>query len=359
MQALIQTLQAVGKPTEVLECPDGTRVLLLPYGGRVLGLFSPGSNNNFYWTHAALAAAESARAFYASAEWHNSGGDRTWLAPEIDVFFPRFPDRTLYWQPRQLDPGTYRSARTAGSVRLVNRLELELSRTKTRLELEIAKTVAPAPNPLRHERVAAASTIEYAGYTQHTSLELLAESGPPAPVGLWNLVQMPHPGELLVPLYCPMPPRRVFGSIPAEDLILEDRRLRYRMRQAGEHKISLRAVATTGRVGYRFEQAGQVALIVRNYLVDPSGDYVDVLWEDLDDRGYSTQACNVHSQLGSFNELEYHAPAIGGATGRRSVTDVSQVWAFRGPPAAVTEVARWLGLEPETPPRGGISPPDR
>ena len=51
---LREVLDAVGKSAEVVTTPDGTRVMLLPYGGRVLGLFAPDSDENFYWTHPAL-----------------------------------------------------------------------------------------------------------------------------------------------------------------------------------------------------------------------------------------------------------------------------------------------------------------
>ena len=46
---LIDTLGAIDKPTEVVANPDGSQLLLLPYGGRVLGLFPPGSEENFFW----------------------------------------------------------------------------------------------------------------------------------------------------------------------------------------------------------------------------------------------------------------------------------------------------------------------
>ena len=92
------------------------------------------------------------------------------------------------------------------------------------------------------------------------------------------------------------------------------------MRAAGEHKIAIRALATTGRIGYRYPAAdGRWALIVRNVFVNPSGDYVDVPWSDAQDLGYAVQACNVHSALGSFSELEYHVPAIGPGTGRTAL----------------------------------------
>lgn len=82
MQTLVAVLQEVGKgkPTRVFPCPDGTRVLVLPDGGRVLGLFSAGCDDPFCWTHPARESVDAARPFHADNQWHNSGGDRTWLA---------------------------------------------------------------------------------------------------------------------------------------------------------------------------------------------------------------------------------------------------------------------------------------
>ena len=250
MKQLIQVLRQVGKPTRIFSSPDGTRVLVLPYGGRVLGLYSPGSEENFYWTHTALEAADSARAFYASDQWHNSGGDRTWLAPEVDLFFPAFPKLDIYHQQRSLDPGNYRALKSGATVVLVNRFKARLSRLQQKVSLQIAKHFGPALNPLRYERGLDLRGVDYAGYTQFTSLQLLGASrNVEAALGLWNLVQMPHGGDLLIPTYSRTEPLRVFGSIPDKDLAVSDRLVRYHMRQTGEHKISLRAVATCGRVG--------------------------------------------------------------------------------------------------------------
>ena len=340
---LLEVLAAVGKPCRVVTNPDGTTVLLLPYGGRVLGLFAPGSEDNFYWTHPALGAEETARAFYASPNWHNSGGDRTWLAPEVDIFLPKFPDTTTYWQPRELDPGRYEPVQGAGGLELVNRLKLRLSRSGQEVELRMAKSVGPAANPLRYERRLDLVGVQYAGYAQHTRLEILgdhAEDGPM--VGLWNLVQMPHGGNLLIPVFHRTEPKIWFGQIAPEDLIVGDRLIRYKMRAKGEHKLGVRAVATTGRVGYVFGTDKACSLIVRNFVVNPSGEYVDAPWKDPEDLGYSTQACNVNSALGAFSELEYHIPAIGGKTGSPCCDDTAQVWAFRGPEEKVLAAARRL-----------------
>jgi hypothetical protein len=351
LEHLAATLDAVGKVTETYCSSDGSRVLLLPYGGRVLGLFAPGTTENFYWSHPALRSPESARAFYTSDTWHNSGGDRTWLAPEVDIFFPQFPslDMSTYWQPRQLDPGQYELVRTDGTVRLVNRLALTLSRSKEDVSLEIAKWVGPALNPLRYEKDwNSLGPVQFAGYTQHTALKLQdSRRRIGSQIGLWNLVQMPHGGELLIPTYSRAEPKIYMGEIASEDLIVKEELVRYRMRAKGEHKIGLRGVSVTGRVGYLYvAEDGESMLVVRNFFVNPSGEYVDVPWRETGNLGFTVQACNVDSALGSFSELEYHMPAIGAGTGMTSHEDVSQIWAYRGSEEPVRAIAQRL-LSPE------------
>jgi hypothetical protein len=347
LQDLIATLKAVGKSTELYQTGDGTRVLILPYGGRVLGVFAPGSDENFLWTNSVLNSVESARAYYASDDWQNSGGDRTWLAPELDFFFPKFPDIDIagYWQPRGLDPGNYALTKTDQEVELTNRLSIDAFRSRKRVELEITKSIAAAPNPLRYDAQARSGAVEYAGHTLLTSLKIL-NAGPDAVplVGLWSLTQMPHQGELFVPTYSKTEPRVYFGLVdtPADEVAVNDRLVRFKMRAAGEHKIGIRAAVTTGRIGYIYPTENRHALIVRNFSVNPSGEYADVPWTEPEDRGYSTQACSVNSRWGMFSEMEYHVPAIGGSTGLRHVEDRSQLWAFRGSREDIIEIARAL-----------------
>jgi hypothetical protein len=338
LSQLQSVLESVGKETVLYESPDGSRVLQSLHGGRILGLFSATDDRNFYWTHPALESAPSAGDFFNSNEWHNSGGDRTWLAPEVDIFFPEFPnlEMSTYWQPRALDPGNY----TLQSNRMINSLALPLSRSRQQVELEMSKWVGPAPNPLRYEKGWQDTTLQYAGYTQHTSLRIMRPNEPM--IGLWNLVQMPHGGELQVPTFGQVEPKIYMGEIDNDDLLISDRLLRYRMRAQGEHKIGLRAISMTGRVGYLYRRDNEGALIVRNFFVNPSGEYVDVPWRTTDDFGFAVQACNVNSRLGAFSELEYHVPAIGGQTGLDYCEDVSQIWAFRGPVDRVQRAAHYL-----------------
>jgi len=339
--ALAKNLEAIGKPTETWESPDGTRVLVLPYGGRILGLFAPGDEENFFWTHSALSRIDSARKFYEDPHWHNSGGERTWLAPEVDFFFPDYPKLDRYWQQRELDPGSYQASRSDGTLSWKNRATLTVSRTGQKVDLEIAKALAPALNPLRYDKRDRWADLKFAGYTLRTSLQLTGRDHPPY-IGIWQLTQMPHGGDMLVPTIFRSEPKLYMGKIDDADLIVGEHLVRYRMRAPGEHKLSVRAIALTGRVGYMYGHGEEASLIIRNFNVNPSGEYIDTSLQEPDNLGFAFQACNVNSGLGEFSELEYHAPAIGRKTGQTLSVDESQLWAFRGPESVVRSVARHL-----------------
>jgi hypothetical protein len=344
MPELSEILSAVGKPTEAIESDDGSRILVLPHGGRVIGLFPADSGRNFLWTHPALENPETARAFYDAPSWHNSGGDRTWIAPEIDFFFPEYPDLSAYWQPRQLDPGNYTVRRFAESVSLANQLHLALARSKRSVTLQITKSVSAAPNPLRYEPcMKLIEGIEYAGYTLNSSLEYITgETESFSPVGLWNLLQMPLRGEMLVGTYFAVQPTAYMGARSHDRLTVGERLTRYKMSVPGVEKVGFRAAAGTGRVGYLYPSGDDYALVVRNFTVNASGEYIDVPRLDSTRTGDAVQACSVDNAMGSFSELEYHVPAIGDGTGRTRCDDASQVWAYCGVLAKIKIVARNL-----------------
>ena len=118
----------------------------------MLGLFAPGSEDNFFWTNPRdRNEAASATALFASDGWHNTGGDRTWIAPELDTFFT---DDKLerYWQPRKLDMSDYRVERTGGGCQFSREMTLHLARSNRDVDLRLTKWFGPAANPLRHDR---------------------------------------------------------------------------------------------------------------------------------------------------------------------------------------------------------------
>ena len=147
---------------------------------------------------------------------------------------------------------------------------------------------------------------------------------------------------MLVPTFFRSQPKVYMGTIGPEDLTIDDHLIRYKMRAEGKHKLGVRATATTGRVGYLHNAGDETSLVVRNFRVNPSGEYVDVPWAETENFGFAFQACNINAVLGKFCELEYHVPAVGPPEGSLRSEDQSQMWAFRGPEAAIRSIARRL-----------------
>ncbi|WP_158748784.1 DUF6786 family protein [Acidobacterium sp. S8] len=338
---LIDTLTGIDKAPTMWTSSDGSRILALPYGGRILGLFTSASDKNFFWTHPALEAVDSARAFYQSSSWHNSGGDRTWLSPEVDFFIPNFPSFDTYFQPREFDPGTYELTTENRELALTNTFTSRLSRSKDTARMRITKRISAALDPLREVDAGTFSQLEYAGFTLQTRLEIFESTGP-VELNLWSLLQLPHGGDLIIPTFSRASVVHFMGTIADEDLEVTDQYIRYKMRAEGENKIGVSSLCLAGRVGYLRTDGRNASLVIRNIAVNPSAKYLDMPWNSPMPAGAAVQACNIDSNLGAFSELEYHAPAIGGTSGLSSCDDVSQLWAFTGPRDAVASAARLL-----------------
>lgn len=335
---IADVLNCCGRDTIEHQFPDGTVILVMPYGGRVIGFCSVKNQQNFLWTNPALQTVTDAKSFYEQPQWHNSGGDRTWLAPEIDIFFPKFPDLNIYTQPDQIDPGNFQITRTKGGVSLFNKLTVKLSRSQKVLKLAMTKNFGLASNPVPLEGV------EYAGYTSTTMLEILnSDLDKCGTVGLWHLMQLPCSGQMLISTYRKVKPVVIFGDVPQSDLSIIDNLCSYSVSGEGSCKFSLDAVDITGRAGYAYSDDNQQTLVVRHFFVNPSGMYIDVPFNDTQRTGLAFQACKINNpQWGNFCELEYHTPAIGSGTGKSECVDMCQTWAFRGEPAKIEKIKKIL-----------------
>jgi hypothetical protein len=351
---LIAALEGAGKEPLSLTGARGETILVLPHGGRVIGVYSAQSGKNFVWTSAAISGTELACEHFASDRWCNSGGDRTWLAPEIDLFYPHFPDTgKQYFQPREFDPGQYKAVRSSSHITLTNTLKIHSFRRGWTAPARITKTIRTTTDPLSlGVSKEFFKDLEFSGYRLESSLELLESGGNDCQAGLWNLLQLPGGGELIVPLYGPTQPVTYFGDIPAGDIRIDETCVRYRMSAPNEQKIGVDALAVCGRAGYILDDADNpedASLVIRSFTVDASGPYVDVPLHNPKSGGHAFQACNINADyLGYFAELEYHVPAIGGGAGGLTRSDdVSEVWAYRGPRKAINAAAvSLLGIQP-------------
>jgi len=341
LDSLLRSLTAAGLSPQLLEGAGGARLVALPHGGRVIGLFADKNADNFLWTHPVLKDADQTRALIHSDAWHNTGGDRTWLAPEVDLFHPDYPDQGRYVQPREFDPGHYEAHRDGSGLRLENRFTALSYRTKENTRLHLVKRVSLLREPF-HSRPELGEGLSMAGYCVRTSLAVL-DGAERTALGLWHLLQLPHGGDMLIPTTCRTEPKIFFGEVPDGELRVGERLVRYHMRTPGAHKIGIKCTEATGRLAYLWRRGRCWSAVIRSFLVNPSGLYVDCPWDDASDMGYAVEACNVaEPEFGRFSELEYHVPAIGAGTGEARCEDVSHVWAFRGPRVAVRRAVRAL-----------------
>lgn len=338
MMSLIDNLTRAGKVPEVFDAPGGYRMVILPFGGRVLALYPPGSGESFLWANPALATPESAEAYFHCGGWRNPGGDRTWLAPEIELFIEDLArPAATYAVPAVLDPGNWILADAASSgVRLTQTTRLRLHRAMLDVGIRLEKFIRPAADPLPD------SGLAYAGYSQTTTLEVEPSAKGAMVLGIWNLLQLPSPGTMLIGTRAVAAPQTVFGRLSDNELTIAQPGVRWEMGPPGaDAKIALRADALTGRAGHlrRNLTTGSADLVVREFTVVPGADYVDALWEPPHETGWIFQACCVRNGTERFNELEYHAPAANSTAGPTVSRDESRVWAFRGEYEAVMTAA--------------------
>jgi len=340
--ALSELLAEHGLAAVEVPGTDGGAILALNAGARTLRLTGE-SGHDFLWMNSALLEGRMVEEDPATG-WRNFGGDRTWISPESDIMIEDLGDpwRT-YRMPPSFDPGHYEVSRDGSGVRLSNRCVVRNHRLNAEAEIAVDKTIAAILNPLRTSDAGRLLvSAEYIGCEQTTTLSLLSKPVRGMRFGLWHLTQLRSPAEVLVPISEPTRPHTYFGQADTTQMSVEERLVRFRVDGTELRKIGLKADAVTGRMGFVQELAdGSWSLVVRNIIVNPSAEYVDTPWDDLEDTGYAVQ-CFSNSGPDDFAELEYHTPAIGDGTGTSSYTDRSQLWAFRAEQPIIQRIARRL-----------------
>ena len=345
-QTLLQTLQNDGQTVHELRDVNGGSgsILIMQHGGRILGMYTHDEAENMLWVNPKLYQPETAHATLNDAWWPNTGGNRIWLGPEVDL---NVMPTGQYGVPRALDPGQYASSVSEQQARLDLSTKVNLFRSGAQCDIQLERHIELVPNPLRYERGLAGvlARVRYVGYQQATTLTLAQSSDKAAQVGMWDIAQLPTPGRMIVPTMghtnANAPWRPLIGD-PAASVSASARGIEIAMSAKSSFKLGVRAVNTLGRAGYMRQRAdGQHALVVRNFVVNLSGDYVDVPPADTADAkadfGYAFQCYNDDGRLGQFGELEYHVPAV--SLRRPRHTDTSQLWAFEGEAGDIQQIA--------------------
>ncbi|MCA0454366.1 MAG: hypothetical protein LCI00_10365 [Chloroflexi bacterium] len=346
---LTDVLDANGETHRMLVLQDGIKIVITQRGGRIFGPFVGDDSPSLTWVNPALAEAESFAAFIREGGW-NMGGERVWIAPEIQY---NIRDRADFWGshhvPTALDPANYQVYSIHGEIILSTVMELQaynLSRDTAHLGLK--RHIQQGKNPLAALRAGAEMMkgVRFASY-QHTVT--LDDQGQTAPVSeSWNLTQLNPGGVLLIPCTPATEASPYFGD-PAPDA-LAPQGSAYRIAITGErqYKVGYKAAGVFGRMGYvNTLEDGQSYLLLRNFFNNPTATYAEEVPDQVGANGHSIHVYNGGAQFGRNGEMEASGQAIGGSTGRCQTTDVFTMSVFVGGAAQISRIAEaLLGVQP-------------
>ena len=327
----MRTLREAGQQPLTLQ----GKVLILPFGGRVLGVY-PTERINAFWINAALSSVQSAKALFQDRGWINLGGGRTWIVPEVDTHMtdPKRMAET-YFVPRSVDPADYHVVTaTEREATLESEMDVTFQRSGNVAKLKVTRTVSlmdapPIPIP---------TTVAFAGYSEQSKLAAIAPLAERVQPGLWLIIQVPRGGRIVLPLRGNGRPRAFIGT---PEFVQTDDLIRCEVDTSASFKFSIRADDCLGIMIYLNTRAEQPFMVAREFAVQKKALYADVPYDDLSETGHMQQVYVDDGGLGGFGELEYHTPAIGRVEGTE-VGDKSSVWTFAGPAEVLREISQQL-----------------
>jgi hypothetical protein len=324
---------------------DGVTALIATRGGRVFGPFADPDSPSQMWMNPAFQDAGQFRRLLESGAW-NVGGDRNWVAPEIQYITLDRSNPDLVAVPPEMDPGQY-CLTPHGETGWELRQELMLEArnvAKGSKPLSIQTWLRPVENPLRRLRTfpALMERVRYAGYEQVVTL---TDRQPDTIMSeLWNLVQLNPGGDLLVGA-TPEFEIADYATQPIEqDYYRHDGRLMH-FRITGDcmYKIGLQSACLGGRVAYLHPGDGNAAaLMVRNFFNNPSSIYIEEPAWSPGRWGDSFHVYNDGGRWGGFGELEVHGQTVGGQSGNTFSRDAMQLWFFWGSVERLSRISRIL-----------------
>ncbi len=351
LSAMTARLDAAGLPYGVMDLQNRIKLLLVERGGRVFGPFLDDDSAGLYWVNPVWQDPAALAQFLARNEW-NVGGERVWVAPEVQYLVT---DRTDFWGslhfPPQMDPGTWALTKAKPDEwQLRQALTLAAHNLATgSKDLVMERLLRPVADPLTNSQqyTALLDGVHYAGYEQVVTL---TEGQHDAIMSqAWILIQLNPGGQLFVPCATDLEITDYNEPVDAAHCTRHSHWTSFQITGQRRYKVGLRAVQTFGRLAY-FNQldAEHAYLLVRNYFNNPSSPYVEEPAHLPGVRGDSIHIYNDGGMFGGFGELETQGQTIGGSTGLSSTSGQQVLWLYVGAPAKLAAIARQLlGVELE------------
>jgi hypothetical protein len=332
-------------PFGVLMLQEGVSLVISQRGGRIFGPFLTQDGSSLFWVNGAFAQPDAFRAFLRTGSW-NLGGDRIWIAPEIQY---HVPDRNDFWGsvfwPEQVDPGHYALERTQlGEWRLAQRMTLQAYNLASgQKELHLERRIRPVQDPLRNISgyPHLVEGVLFAGYEQVVTLS--EETRDDIVSEAWSLTQLNPGGQLVIPCTPRVEYTDYYQPIDSDHQILESNHVRLKITGQRQYKVGFKAAHVFGRLAYYHHlDDGRAYLLVRNFFNNPSSLYAEEPDRIPGCCGHSIHVYNDDGNAGGFGELECNAQTIGGETGRSSSTDQLVLWLYVGSTPRIQEIGLHL-----------------
>jgi hypothetical protein len=347
-------LQAAGEQYAVLPLQGEASALITRRGGRVLGIFPTPESDNLLWTNDdAFASPAHFEAFVKAGKW-NLGGERIWIAPEIQY---NVRDRRDFWGtlsvPPQMDPGEYQLTNGTRQekhpfVALGNEITLSAYNLgEGEQKIWLSRLYTPVTNPLRSiiQQESWLQDVVYCGYQQDVALDGEQTN---AYSEAWNLVQVIAGGQLLIPCAPVVEASDYFGSVPEEARQLHQGdmpHLRLSLTGQRQYKIGYKVFSMTGRMGYwRTLPDGRESVLIRSFFNNPSNLYAEEPPDLPGVNGHSVHVYNDGGEFGgaqSFGEMECTGTTIRGDL-RSTADDSFVMWVYVGEAQAIRRIIHLL-----------------
>jgi len=343
---VVGSLEKCREQFSLVELGADARLVITRYGGRIIGPFFGEDQECPLWLSPSFSEPNELAALLRRRAW-NIGGDRIWVAPELQY---NVRDRARFLQSYDLqqavDPGTYT---LANGCELEQEMRLLAYDHQDRgKSLHAVRRIRRIDDPLRtlagYEAIS--GDLRFAGYEHEITLTDRAPDDLPSQA--WNITQVPPGGVAIVPTVPGLEYADHHAPADAEHLEVSDHCLKARIK--GDNcmfKIELKAAHHFGRCGYfRVLAPDQAFLMVKLFFNNPSEPYVMEAPDRPGVRGYSIDIYHDDGGLGGFGETECHGRPIGGESSRAASTDQFVNWFYAGREAAVRKAAfHLLGTE--------------
>jgi hypothetical protein len=344
-QQVIDRLRENDLRYAVLPLQNNIQIVISERSGRVLGPFLDERGESIFWARGAFANPDDFAAF-TDAGGADLGGERLWIAPEIQY---HVQDRTnfdsTYQLPTAVDPGHYELSES-GPRQWCLKQAITLQAYNVAAgpkHLQIERLFGPAPDPLRglSRYAELIDGVRFAGYEQTVTLaETRADN---ITSQSWVLIQVNPGGEILIPFTAAVEVTNYYEPVDNTLQTIHDRHVRLKITGQRRYKTGYKAASLTGRVGYtnRLDD-GRIYLLVRNFFNNPSTIYNE---EPADRPGFFGDSVHVYDDsgaLGGFGELECAGQTIGGVSGKLRITDAFLTWLYVGTPDQLNAISEIL-----------------